>query len=241
MLMKLHILSLLLIFSKAAFLSSASADTLPSKGALLFADDFERKLEDGDWSIKEKFAAAFSIQDGVLLGTELPEAGHGSTMRKATTEPNFILEFDFVFKGGRQFNLVLDDMACKEVHAGHIARVVFNKRGITVQDDKTGVMNLEIRKKRQADPMWKDANKAFLDSKKRIVPHAFKEGVTYHAVIKKSGDLLHCQVGDTTVSLKSEGIAHPTLSQFGPTITGGEIGFDNFKLWAVKAQEIAAP
>lgn len=34
----------------------------------------------------------------------------------------------------------------------------------------------------------------------------------------------------TIVSIRSEGIAHPRLTQFGPTITGGEIHFDNLKL-----------
>ncbi len=222
-------------------LSAATGDSVPVKGKLLFSDDFERPLEDGAWTIKEKFAGAFSIQDGMLVGKELPDAGHGSTIRKALTEPNFILEFDVVFDGGRQFNLVLDDLTCKEVHAGHIARVVFNKRGITVQDDKTGVMNLKIREQRKANPKWKEENQAFLDSKKRFTPHKFTKGVTYHVTITKSGELLHCRVGDTNVSLRSEGIAHPKLSQFGPTITGGNIRFDNFRLWELKKLADAEP
>ena len=104
--------------------------------------------------------------------------------------------------------MVLDDLACKDVHAGHIARVVFNKRGITVQDDKTGAMNLKIREQRKANSRWQEENRAFIDSKKRFVPHVFTKGVTYRVTILKSGDLLHCRVGDTSVSLKSAGIAH---------------------------------
>ena len=153
------------LFAVLLTLAHALGDELPSKGKLLFADNFEGKLADSQWTVNEKFAGAFSIQNGMLVGKELPEAGHGSTIRKAINEPNFILEFDVVFDGGRQFNLVLDDLACKEVHAGHIARVVFNKRGITVQDDKTGVMNLKVREQRKANPNWKEENAAFLSSK----------------------------------------------------------------------------
>lgn len=222
----------------ASLPSLVLADPLPKRGKILFADDFEGPLEDSAWIIKEKFAGAFSIQDGVLVGKELAEAGHGSTIRKSIREANFVLEFDFVFDGGRQFNLVLDDLACKEVHAGHIARVIFNqKRGITVQDDKTGLMNLEIRDQRKIDPQWKEKNEAFIESKRRFVAHPFTEGVTYRVTIIKNKDLLHCQVGDTVVSLRSEGIAHPVLSQFGPTITGGEIRFDHMRLWALKASD----
>ncbi len=224
--------TLILLASSTASVIAAS---LPEKGALLFADDFERRIDDGEWTIKDKYAAAFVIEDGVLIGRELPGAGHGSTTRARIADPDFVMEFDFAFHGGRQFNLVLDDLNCKEVHAGHIARVVFNRRGITVQDDKTGVMNLKIRAARLKNPNWKAQHKNFLESKKRFVSHEFKVGVTYHAVIKKWNDVLYCQVGDTAVQLQSEGIAHPALTQFGPTITGGKIHFDNFKLWAAKA------
>lgn len=168
-----------------------------------------------------------------MVAKELPEAGHGSTIRKVINNPNFILEFDFIFAGGRQFNLVLDDLNCSEVHAGHIARVAFNKQGITVQDDKTGVMNLKIRAQRIGNPGWKEENKAFLDSKKSYLKVNFNEDIAYHVVITKYEDFLHCRVGDDTISLRSEGIDHPMLSQFGPTITGGDIRFDNFKLWSV--------
>ncbi len=206
---------------------------LPRKGKLLFEDRFETPLNSSKWTIKEKFHGAFSIREGMLVGRELPDAGHGSVIRAPFTSSEFVVEFDFVFKGGRQFNFVLDDMNCKEVHSGHIARVVFNRRGVTVQDDKSGVMNLKLRSQFRQGTRWSEKIQPLLDSKKRFVSHRFKEGKLYHAVITKSGDLLRCVVGDVSIELQSEGIAHPRLTQFGPTITGGEIHFDNFTLWSL--------
>ncbi len=223
-----------LLFLACFSLCNLHAEPLPTKGRLIFEDDFNRSLDDGEWTINPKYTKAFSIRDGALVGKELPDAGHGSTTRKKINTPNFVLEFDFTFLGGRQFNLVLDDLTYKEVHAGHIARVVFNKKGITVQDDKTGTMNLKLRTQRLKDPTWMTKNKALMDSKKSFKSFAFQEGKTYRATITKSGNLLHCKVGDVIVKLRSEGISHPKLTQFGPTITGGEISFDNLKLWSIK-------
>ena len=55
------------------------------------------------------------------------------------------IDFSFKYDGGERFNFVIDDKKCEEVHAGHICRVSFRKERFTIQDDRTGVMNLEVR------------------------------------------------------------------------------------------------
>ena len=73
------------------------------------------------------------------------------------------IEFDFRFNGGTRFNFVLDDQNEKSVHSGHICRVSISPKMVSVSDDKTGSMNLEVRTQRQ-DKDLSDEGKAALEA-----------------------------------------------------------------------------
>lgn len=75
------------------------------KGMLLFSDDFERTQIALDWTIKEKFDGAFSIEEGSLKAKELTDAGHGSVARTSFKFSNVIIEFDVQFNGCKRFNM----------------------------------------------------------------------------------------------------------------------------------------
>ncbi|TXG36081.1 hypothetical protein [Seonamhaeicola maritimus] len=203
------------------------------KGALIFFDDFEREEMVSKWTVKEKFSGAFQIKDGVLVGKELEGAGHGSVARAHFAFSDVVIEFDLKFKSGKRLNIVMDDSLCKTVWAGHISRVAFSRNDFRVQDDKTGSMDLNIRNRRLKHPEKADDIKSFLKSKMDNAKFKFEDGKWYHVVITKIGDVLECKIGHTIVQIKSDGIAHPNLNKFGPTITGGEIHFDNFKIWSI--------
>lgn len=205
----------------------------PVKGRLLFSDDFEAGLKNDKWSISDKFKGGFSVVDGVLIGKELKDAGHGSVARASFNFSDVIIEFDVKFSGTERLNIVMDDSNCKEVHAGHISRVSFSKMGFKVQDDKTGSMNLKIQEEIKSNPKRKAELKDFFDSKAGVGKMKFIEGTWYHVIITKIDDTLQCAIGDVVATVKSEGIGHPTLDKFGPTITGGNIHLDNFKIWEV--------
>lgn len=205
------------------------------KGELLFSDDFERTEIGENWQISEKFNGAFKIENHALVVKELKDAGHGSVARAHFDFSDVIIEFDLKFEGGDRFNIVMDDSNCKSVWAGHISRVAFNqKRGFKVQDDKTGTMNLEIRNQIKDNPKKKSELKPFLDTKFSEGKMSFVKGSWYHVKITKKGNVLECQVGDVIAQIKSEGIGHPTLNKFGPTVIGGHTVFDNFKIWEIK-------
>jgi hypothetical protein len=205
-----------------------------AKGELLFADDFEAKTTSDKWTIHEKFTGGFEIEEGVWVTKEIEGAGHGSTARLNLSYKDVIIEFDFQFKGGKRFNIVMDDKNCKSVWAGHICRASFSKSSFMVQDDKTGTMNLKIRNQIKDNPKKKQEFKSFLDSKKSFMKTKFLENKWYHVVILKKGDVLECQVNGKIVQIKSEGIGHASLNKFGPTITGANILFDNLKIWKIK-------
>ena len=204
------------------------------KGKLLFSDDFERKEGLGEWTVHEKFNGAFTTKEGVWVTKEIEGAGHGSTARIQIPYKNVIVEFDFQFKGGKRFNIVMDDSTCKTVWAGHICRASFSKTGFMVQDDKTGTMDLKVRNQIKDNPEKKKEFKELLDSKKSFVKTKLVDGEWYHVRISKKGDIIECQVDGKITQLKSKGIDHRSLNKFGPTITGSDILFDNLKIWKLK-------
>lgn len=201
------------------------------KGELLYSDNFNNKTE--NWTIHEKYSGAFTVENGVWVTKEIEGAGHGSTARIQIDYKNVIIEFDFQFKGGKRFNIVMDDSSCKSVWAGHICRASFSKGGFMVQDDKTGTMNLGIRNQIKNNPEKKNEFKNLLDSKRSFVKTKFNDGEWYHVKITKNNDVLECIVDGKIAQLKSEGIGHKNLNKFGPTITGSDILFDNFYIWKV--------
>ncbi|RKR12142.1 hypothetical protein CLV91_2265 [Maribacter vaceletii] len=226
---------ILLVFTTFVYAQSKVITPLDcKKGELLFSDDFERENIDDKWQIKEKFTNAFYIDKGTLVAKELKNAGHGSVARALFSFSDVIIEFDLMFNGANRLNIVMDDSLCKSVWAGHISRISFNKKGFKVQDDKTGTMNLEIRDKIKDNPKKKLELKEFLNSKLSEAKMVFEEGKFYHVVITKKEDILECKIGDVIAQIKSEGIMHPTLNKFGPTVIGDTIAFDNFKIWEIK-------
>ena len=214
-----------LLFVSLAFLASiwrSQVLAVPSE----FRDGFERSRVGPRWT---SHANSFSIRDGVLVASQLPDAGHGAVTRAQLDFRDAAIDFSFKYDGGERFNFVIDDKKCEEVHAGHICRVSFRKSGFTIQDDRTGVMNLEVRGMRD-HPDHKDRIEKLLETKKHTVETEFVDGTWYHARIVIEGQAMRVFLnGILAGELISEGIAHPTKTQFGFTTTGRDILFDNVK------------
>lgn len=189
-----------------------------------FSDDFDR-AEIGDaWT---RHANSFSIEAGVLVASQLPDAGHGAVIRSQWNFKDAIFDFDFKFEGGVRFNFVVDDKNCEEVHAGHICRVSIYPNRVTVQDDRTGPMNLELRELR-SDPAHKARVERIFDSKRDSAKFEFEQGRWYRMKVVIEGDRMSASIdGKEVVGLESEGFAHSTKTQFGFTTTGQDILFDN--------------
>ena len=213
------------LFGSLAFLASIWQTTVLADHEV-FRDDFERDSIGDIWSCH---ANSFSIRDGVLVASQLPDAGHGAVSRAQLDFRDAAIDFSFKYDGGERFNFVIDDKNCEEVHAGHICRVSFRKSGFTIQDDRTGVMNLEVRGMRD-HPDHKDRIEKLLETKKHTVETEFADGIWYHARIIIEGEAMRVFLNGTLAGeLISEGIAHPTKTQFGFTTTGRDILFDNVK------------
>ncbi|SMP43749.1 protein of unknown function [Neorhodopirellula lusitana] len=203
--------------------------------ATVFADDFEREEVGEGYAQGTYGKEAWTLVDGVLIGKQT-RSDHGSVLRKNVKFDNIDLEFDFRFSGGKRFNFVLDDQHEKSVHAGHICRVSISPKRIAVTDDKTGNMNLEVRKQRKSttlSPAEKESLDQLLASKTNAASVDLKKGRWYRLGIRIDGDLLEASLdGKKIAELRSPGIDHPTKSKLGMTVTGSTIDFDNLKIFS---------
>ena len=201
------------------------------KDAILFEDNFSGSEIGDTWT---GHANSFFADEGRLRATQLPNAGHGAVIRALVDFKDVWISFDFRYQGGERFNFVVDDKHDKSVHAGHICRLTINKRKVVVQDDKTGTMNLDIRKRRLAGDSSPELEK-LLQSKRSEAEVEFKDGKWYHMDVLIQGDRMEVHLdGQLLVGHQSLGFAHPTKTQFGFTVTGQSIFYDNVEAWSLK-------
>ncbi|MEZ5944582.1 MAG: family 16 glycoside hydrolase [Planctomycetaceae bacterium] len=200
---------------------------------LLFLDDFQdRTALRAAYSVKSEWSESFQVTDGVLVIRQL-NPNHGAVLRKDLAFQDVDLEFDCRFSGGKSFNVVINDQQDKTVWSGHICRVSISPKKLTIGDDKTGSMNLEVRAQRLDESLSEEkkaALAALLAEKQTSVDVDLKSGQWRHIRIRIRGDTMAAWVGDKKVaSLKSPGIAHPTKTSFGFTVNGDSIDFDNIQ------------
>ncbi|GAA5507949.1 family 16 glycoside hydrolase [Novipirellula caenicola] len=205
--------------------------------ATVFEDDFDNRQSVGEgYTSARGTEDAWNIVDGVLVGKQT-KSDHGAVIRKNIKFDDIDLQFDFRFSGGTRFNFVLDDQNEKSVHAGHICRVSISPKKISVTDDKTGNMNLEVRKQRQSKNLPPEQQKSLdtlLAEKTNAAAVNLKPGQWYRLGVRIKGDSLEASLdGKKIVELRSPGIDHPTKTKIGMTVNGSTIDFDNLKVFSV--------
>lgn len=210
---------------------------------VIFADDFENRSELGaQYSAKSEWSESFKVTDGKLVISQL-NPGHGAVLRKDITFKDLDLEFDFRFNGGKSFNVVINDQQEKSVWSGHVSRVSITPKKLTIGDDKTGSMNLEVRKQRLDKNLPADKKKeleALLAKTQTAVDVDLKPGEWHRVRVCIQGDTMEAWVaGKKVAMLRSPGFAHPTKTSFGFTVNGTSIEYDNIKM--LEASEVSKP
>jgi len=198
---------------------------------LAFKDDYEDRTELGrKYTTARGHEDSWKVVDGVLTGKQTKD-DHGAVIRTELDFKNVDIQFDFRFNGGKSFNLVIDDANEKSVHAGHICRASVFAKSIRIGDDKTGSMNLEVRKQRQAKNLSRDAAEALqklLDRTQASAKISITPGKWHTLRVRIQGDIMKAFLdGKLVASLRSPGLAHPTKTKFGFTVNGDSIDFDN--------------
>ncbi|MFG0267121.1 MAG: family 16 glycoside hydrolase [Rhodopirellula sp. JB055] len=233
----LIVFSTFCIFSQPMLSADEEAKTDSTK-MVVFEDTFDGRTVLGDgYRTGRGMETAWKIRDGVLYGEQIRD-DHGSTMRKQMEFGDLHVAFDFRFNGGSRFNFVIDDDNDKSVHAGHVARASLSPKRISISDDKVGSMNLDVREKRKAKSLSPEEQKELDELLARTQASAAveaKQGTWHHLDLEIDGTVMSVRLdGEEVVSLDSPGFAHPTKTQFGMTVNGTSIDFDNLQVFATE-------
>ena len=235
--------------------SSASRDDaawLREKGMLIFHDPFERQ-EDGNGlkAIGNGWESATAdrvphikqahIEDGILkITSATKEAGHAAHIHHDAgfTDGGVVVRFRFPGSNkDESLQLGVVDRELKGVHAGHLCYGILSRSSITLIDHKTGVMNLDIRKRRQEYLDRKEKLPADLDallkSKQLTIP--WKADNAWHDLIlvTESDELRLSLDGTLLARHRSEGFAHPMKRWFS-FLVPNTVWIDDVKIWKVK-------
>ncbi len=224
---------------------------LQSKGTLLFHDAFERE-EDGNGmkAIGNGWESATAdrtphikmsdLDGGVLkVNSASKEAGHAAHIHHDAGFADGGVMVRFRFPGlskDESLTVGFVDRELKNVHAGHLCYALLYKSSILLRDNKTGISDDAIRKRRQVfldrkEPLPADLD-ALLKTKELTTP--WKSDTEWHdLIIVTEGDEMRLTIdGKVVARHRSEGFAHPVKRwlSFGIPST---VWIDDVKIWKI--------
>lgn len=244
------IASLLLALPVA--LRSDDTAWLQSKGTLIFQDTFDRE-EDGNGlkAIGNGWESATAdripkikqadLDEGILkIASASKEAGHAAHIHHEAgfTDGGAVIRFRFPgLNMGETLQLGYVDRETKGVHAGHLCYGILSQTSITLIDHKTGIMNLENRKRRDDAVARKEKVPADLEAllKTKQISVPWKADTAWHELtLVTEDDELRLSIDGTLLSKhRSEGFAHPMKRWFS-FLVNNTVWIDEVKIWKVK-------
>lgn len=257
----LFLLTALLLSSLTALHAADPQPTAPSrddagwlreKGTLIFHDSFEREeTGNGAKAIGNGWNSATAdrvphikmadLDGGILkVASATNEAGHAAHIHHDAgfTDGGAIVRFKFPgLNKGESLQLGFVDRETKGVHAGHLCYGILSSSRVTLIDHKTGVMNLDIRNRRQSYLDRREKLPVDLDellkTKELSVP--WKADTEWHElVLVTESNELRLNLDDKLVaSHRSEGFAHPMKRWFS-FLVPSTAWIDDVMIWKVK-------
>jgi hypothetical protein len=129
------------------------------------------------------------------------------------------------------------DRETKGVHAGHLCYGILSQSSVTLVDQKTGIMNLENRRRRDEALARKEKMPADLEAllKTKSVSVPFKADTKWHELILLTvGDEMRLTLdGKLIAKHRSEGFAHPMKRWFSFLIPN-TVWIDDVKIWKIR-------
>tara|TARA_R110002096_G_scaffold21440_1_gene69502 strand:- start:576 stop:1283 length:708 start_codon:yes stop_codon:yes gene_type:complete len=221
------------------FVSVSLAD---EEGELIFSDDFERsesqevKDEPGNgWETNSASRAngnkQVDLRDGAMYIYIHKTADHGVSVKHAIAFTDGAVGLRFKLEGPKDIlGLNFADLGFKEVHAGHLFAVKIGTTDMSLQDLKTGVMDLEIRTARKAGTLTKE-QEALLVGKSKKVQNALEIGKWYDLLVEVNDDSMTVSIdGEQVGAFQSEGISHPTKTALRLAVSRDAV-VDDLKIW----------
>ena len=248
------VLHLLISFTVPLSAAPPAADTtwLRDKGTLIFHDAFEREeTGNGAKAIGNGWNSATAdrvphikmadLDSGILkIASASKEAGHAAHIHHEAgfTDGGAVVRFKFPgLTKGESLQLGFVDREAKGVHAGHLCYSILSQSSVTLIDHKTGVMNLDLRQRRQPyldrkEPLPADLE-ALLKTKQITLP--WKSDTDWHElVLVTEGDEMRLSLdGKLVARHRSDGFAHPMKRWFS-FLVPNTVWIDSVTLWKVK-------
>jgi hypothetical protein len=232
--------------------ANVDALRLIQHGTLVFHDPFERE-EDGNLSkaIGNGWNSATAdrvphlkqadLDGGTLkIQSATKEAGHAAHIHHEAGFEDGGVTVRFRFPGlnqGESLQLGFVDRETKGVHAGHLCYAVLTQSYVTLTDHKTGVMNLEIRKRREEATASKQPLPPDLDAllKRKQTNLSWKADTQWHDLtLVTEGDEMRLSIdGSPLAQWRSEGFAHPFKRWFS-FLVASTVWIDDVKIWKLK-------
>jgi hypothetical protein len=225
---------------------------LREKGALVFHEAFERdETGNGLKGIGNGWESATAdrvpqikqadLDGGILkIASATKEAGHAAHIHHDAgfSDGGAVVRFKFPgLSKDESLQLGFVDRETKGIHAGHLCYGVLAQAGVTLIDHKTGVMNLEIRKRRQEYLDRKEKLPADLEAllKTKQINVPWKADTDWHElVLVTEGDEMRLSVDGAVVARhRSEGFAHP-MKRWLSFLTPSTVWIDDVKVWKVQ-------
>ncbi|MBU6300190.1 MAG: hypothetical protein KGS60_01440 [Verrucomicrobia bacterium] len=225
---------------------------LETAGTLLFHDSFDREEEgnlakavgNGWNSATADRVPAIKQADldkGVLkIASASKEAGHAAHIHHEAGFADGGVVVKFKFPGltkGESLQLGFVDRETKGIHAGHLGYALLGGGSAMLIDHKTGVMQLEIRARRQGyldrkEPLPPDLD-ALLKSKQTVVP--WKSDEKWHELtLVTEGDEMRLSLdGKPVARHRSEGFAHPVKRWFS-FLVPNTVWIEDVKIYKVR-------
>lgn len=248
----MHRLLLALVLASGATAQDSTA-WLEKNATLIFHDAFERE-EDGNLAkaIGNGWNSATAdrvpqikqadLDQGILKVNSASQAARHSAHihhEAGFTDGGAVVRFRFPGLSkdeGLQLGFV-DRETTRGVHAGHLCYGILSQRSVTLIDHKTGIMNLENRRRRDEALAKKQKIPADLEAllKTKSVTVPFKADTEWHELILLAvGDELRLTIdGRLIASHHSEGFAHPMKRWFSFLIPN-TVWIDDVKVWKIR-------
>tara|TARA_R110002049_G_scaffold182485_2_gene350303 strand:+ start:32306 stop:33106 length:801 start_codon:yes stop_codon:yes gene_type:complete len=240
-------ISVLVLLSVALLsepLFAETPDELITRGKLIFSDDFNR-TEEGDtieklgngWETNSEDGNRADLQDDTLVIMKGEAASHSLSVRHVNPFDDGIVKIRFQLydKYGLKVNFN-DKGADKVTWAGHVARVVVQPDSVTIQDDITGVYDLNVRKRRLSKELSskeKDELHAFLATKQKVIKTSIELETWHELTIVNRGPKIEVYLDDNALgSFSSEGLDHQVKQNMALGVSG-KVAVDDVRVWTL--------
>lgn len=231
---------------------TGDAAWMEQKGTLIFHDAFDRE-EEGNLlkAIGNGWESATAdrvpqikqadLDEGILkIASASKEAGHSAHIHHEAgfADGGVLIRFRFPgLNAAESLQLGFVDRELAGVHAGHLCYAIVAQSNVTLIDQKTGIMNLENRKRRdeavsRKEPVPADLE-ALLKTKQMVAP--WKADKKWHdLVLVTEGDEMRISIdGKIVAKHHSEGYAHPVKRWFS-FLVPNTVWIDDVKIYKVR-------